>query len=206
MKIDLMSFSAHKIYGPKGIGALYVRSRKPRVSLIEQLNGGGHEKGMRSGTLNVPGVVGFGKACEICSDVMDKETKTIMSLRNKMVNAFLENIDHCYLNGHPENRIPNNLNLSFRFIDSEALMMEMKELAVSSGSACTSATLESSYVINAIGKSEEFARSSIRFGLGRFNTPEEIDFAIERVIDAVKKLRKLSPAYEIFLDNNKLDI
>lgn len=205
MKIDLMSFSAHKIYGPKGIGALYIRSSKPRVSLIEQINGGGHEKGMRSGTLNVPGIVGFGKACEICLDVMEEETEKIKSLRDKMMNEFLDKIDHCYLNGHPENRIPNNLNLSFRFIDSEALMMEMKELSVSSGSACTSATLESSYVIKAIGKSDEFARSSIRFGVGRFNTSEEIDFAIERVIDAVKKLRKLSPAYEIFLDDNKLD-
>lgn len=205
MKIDLMSFSAHKIYGPKGIGALYIRSRKPRVSLIEQINGGGHEKGMRSGTLNVPGIVGFGKACEICSRVMEEETRKVLLLRDKMMNALLENIDYCYLNGHPENRIPNNLNLSFRFIDSETLMMEMKELAVSSGSACTLATLESSYVIKAIGKSEEFVRSSIRFGLGRFNTPEEIDFAIEKVIDAVQKLRKLSPAYEIFLDDNKLD-
>ncbi len=205
MKIDLMSFSAHKIYGPKGSGALYVRSRNPRVSLVEQINGGGHEKGMRSGTLNVPGIVGFGKACEICFEVMEEETKKIMSLRDKMVKAFLEKIDHCYLNGHPEKRIPTNLNMSFRFIDSEALMMEMKELAVSSGSACTSATLESSYVIKAIGKSEEFARSSIRFGVGRFNTPEEIDFAIGRVINAVKKLRKLSPAYEIFLDDNELD-
>jgi len=205
MKIDLMSFSAHKIYGLKGIGALYIRSRKPRVSLIEQINGGGHEKGMRSGTLNVPGIVGFGKACEICSGVMEEESKKIMSLRDKMMNAFLENIDYCYLNGHPDKRIPNNLNMSFRFIDSEALMMEMKELAISSGSACTSATLETSYVIKAIGKSEEFARSSIRFGVGRFNTSEEIDFAIDRVIDAVKKLRKLSPAYEIFLDDNKLN-
>ena len=205
MKIDLMSFSAHKIYGLKGIGALYIRSRKPRVSLIEQINGGGHEKGMRSGTLNVPGIVGFGKACEICFGVMEEESKKIMLLRDKMMNAFLENIDYCYLNGHPDKRIPNNLNMSFRFIDSEALMMEMKELAISSGSACTSATLETSYVIKAIGKSEEFARSSIRFGVGRFNTSEEIDFAIDRVIDAVKKLRKLSPAYEIFLDDNKLN-
>jgi len=205
MKIDLMSFSAHKIYGPKGIGALYIRSRKPRVNLIEQINGGGHEKGMRSGTLNVPGIVGFGKACEICSGVMEEESKKIMSLRDKMMNAFLENIDYCYLNGHPDKRIPNNLNMSFRFIDSETLMMEMKELAISSGSACTSATLETSYVIKAIGKSEEFARSSIRFGVGRFNTSEEIDFAIDRVIDAVKKLRKLSPAYEIFWDDNKLN-
>ncbi len=205
MKIDLMSFSAHKIYGPKGIGALYIRSRKPRVSLIEQINGGGHEKGMRSGTLNVPGIVGFGKACEICSSVMEEESEKIMSLKDKMMSAFLKNIDYCYLNGHPDKRIPNNLNLSFRFIDSEALMMEMKELAISSGSACTSATLETSYVIKAIGKSEEFARSSIRFGVGRFNISEEIDFAIDRVIDAVKKLRKLSPAYEIFLDDNKLD-
>ena len=205
MKIDLMSFSAHKIYGLKGIGALYIRSRKPRVNLIEQINGGGHEKGMRSGTLNVPGIVGFGKACEICFGVMEEESKKIMSLRDKMMNAFLENIDYCYLNGHPDKRIPNNLNMSFRFIDSEALMMEMKELAISSGSACTSATLETSYVIKAIGKSEEFARSSIRFGVGRFNTSEEIDFAIDRVIDAVKKLRKLSPAYEIFLDDNKLN-
>jgi len=204
MHIDLMSFSAHKFYGPKGIGALYVRSKNPRVRLVEQINGGGHEKGKRSGTLNVPGIVGFGKACEICSEVMEEESKRLISYRNRMLNRLLENIDYCYLNGHPQKRIPGNLNMSFQFVDSEGLMMEVKEIAVSSGSACSSASLESSYVIKAIGKGEKFARSSIRFGIGRFNTQEEIDYVIDRITNAVTKLRKQSPEYEIFLEDRKL--
>jgi cysteine desulfurase len=203
LKTDMMSLSAHKIYGPKGIGALYIKSKNPRVKLTEQINGGGHEKSLRSGTLNVPGIVGFGKACEICSNVMDIESKKLIEYRDKMIKAFLENIDYCYLNGHPKRRIPNNLNISFRFIDSDALMMELRELAVSSGSACTSATLESSYVIKATGKNEEYARSSIRFGIGRFNTSEEIDYAIDRIINTVKKLRDYAPAYELFLEDKK---
>ena len=203
MHIDLMSFSAHKFYGPKGIGALYVRSRNPRVRLVEQINGGGHEKGKRSGTLNVPGIVGFGKACEICSEVMEEESKRLLSYRDRMLNRLLENIDYCYLNGHPQKRIPGNLNMSFQFVDSEGLMMEVKEIAVSSGSACSSASLESSYVIKAIGKGEELARSSIRFGLGRFNTLEEVDYVIDRITIAVNKLRKQSPEYELFLESRK---
>ena len=203
MHIDLMSFSAHKLYGPKGIGALFIRSKNPRVRLVEQINGGGHEKGIRSGTLNVPGIVGFGKACSICSEIMEDESKRLVFHRDRMINRLLENIDHCYLNGHPQKRIPGNLNMSFQFVDSEGLMMEVKEIAVSSGSACTSATLETSYVIKAIGKGEEFARSSIRFGLGRFNTLEEVDYVIDRITIAVNKLRKQSPLYELFLEDRK---
>ena len=203
MHIDLMSFSAHKLYGPKGIGALFIRGRNPRVRLVEQINGGGHEKGIRSGTLNVPGIVGFGKACSICSEIMEDESKRLVFHRDRMINRLLENIDHCYLNGHPQKRIPGNLNMSFQFVDSEGLMMEVKEIAVSSGSACTSATLETSYVIKAIGKGEEFARSSIRFGLGRFNTLEEVDYVIDRITIAVNKLRKQSPLYELFLEDRK---
>ena len=203
MHIDLMSFSAHKLYGPKGIGALFIRSKNPRVRLVEQINGGGHEKGIRSGTLNVPGIVGFGKACSICSEIMEDESKRLVFHRDRMINRLLENIDHCYLNGHPQKRIPGNLNMSFQFVDSEGLMMEVKEIAVSSGSACTSATLETSYVIKAIGKGEELARSSIRFGLGRFNILEEVDYVIDRITIAVNKLRKQSPVYELFLEDRK---
>jgi cysteine desulfurase len=197
MKIDILSFTAHKIYGPKGVGALYVRRRNPRVRLSPMMHGGGHERGMRSGTLNVPGIVGFGKACELAQKNMESEIKRIAGLRDKLWNAIQQNLDEVYLNGHPTERLPNNLNVSFAFVEGESLMMGMKELAVSSGSACTSASLEPSYVLKALGVGEDLAHTSIRFGLGRFTTEEEIDCAIDKVVTTVKKLRDLSPLYEM---------
>ncbi|MCM2276481.1 MAG: IscS subfamily cysteine desulfurase [Oligoflexia bacterium] len=197
MGIDLMSLSAHKMYGPKGIGALYVRRKNPRVRLAAQIHGGGHERGMRSGTLNVPSIVGFGKAAEIAERVMGEETARLRRLRDKLWDAIRSELDEVYLNGHPTERLPNNLNVSFAFVEGESLMMGMKELAVSSGSACTSASLEPSYVLKAIGVGEDLAHTSIRFGLGRFTTEEEIDFAIQKVVSTVRKLRDLSPLYEM---------
>jgi cysteine desulfurase len=197
MKIDLLSLTAHKIYGPKGVAALYVRRRNPRVRLAPVTHGGGHERGMRSGTLNVPGIVGFGKACELAMKNMATEVPRIKQLRDKLWSAIQKNLDEVYLNGHPTERLPNNLNVSFAFVEGESLMMGMKELAVSSGSACTSASLEVSYVLKALGVGEDLAHTSIRFGLGRFTTEEEIDFAIEKVVSTVKRLRDLSPLYEM---------
>lgn len=198
MNIDLMSFTAHKMYGPKGVGALYVRKKSPRVKLSEQMHGGGHERGMRSGTLNVPGIVGFGKACEICKNEMESESKRLIYLRDKMINTFLEKVEYSYLNGHPTQRLPHNVNVSFEYVEGEGLMMGIKDLAVSSGSACTSATLEPSYVLKALGRGDELAHSSIRYGLGRFTTEEEVDFAIEKTIETVNHLRELSPLWEMF--------
>ena len=197
MGVDLLSLTAHKIYGPKGVGALYVRRKGPRVRLSPIVHGGGHERGMRSGTLNVPSIVGFGKACEIALRVMPEETARLRELRDLLFARLNEELDEIYLNGHATERLPNNLNVSFAFVEGESLMMGMKELAVSSGSACTSSSLEPSYVLKAIGVGEDLAHTSIRFGLGRFTTREEIEFAANKVIATVKKLRELSPLYEM---------
>jgi len=195
--IDLMSMSAHKIYGPKGIGALYVRSKGPRVRIAPQMDGGGHERGMRSGTLNVTGIVGLGKACEIAGAEMAEEAQRLTELRNKLQAGIFERLDEVYLNGHPTERLPGNLNLSFAYVEGESLLMGISDIAVSSGSACTSATLEPSYVIRALGTDEELAHSSIRFGIGRFNTGEEVDYVTDKVTKEVKRLREMSPLYEM---------
>jgi cysteine desulfurase len=195
--LDLVSLTAHKIYGPKGIGALYVRRKNPRVRLAPIIHGGGHERGMRSGTLNVPGIVGFGKAAELCMRNLETEIPRIKKLRDRMWDAFQKELDEIYLNGHPVERLPNNLNVSFAFVEGESMMMGMKDLAVSSGSACTSASLEPSYVLKSIGVGEDLAHTSIRFGLGRFTTEEEVDYAVKKVVSTVKKLRDLSPLYEM---------
>ena len=195
--IDLMSLSGHKIYGPKGIGAIYVRSKGPRVRLTPQMDGGGHERGMRSGTLNVTGIIGLGKACEIAGGEMLGENRRLHELRDKLQAGIFERLDEVYLNGHPTERLPGNLNVSFAYVEGESLLMGISDIAVSSGSACTSATLEPSYVIRALGTDEELAHSSIRFGLGRFNTEEEVDYVTARVSKEVKRLREMSPLYEM---------
>ena len=195
--IDLMSMSGHKIYGPKGIGAIYVRSKGPRVRLTPQMDGGGHERGMRSGTLNVTGIIGLGKACEIAGAEMLEENRRLRELRDKLQAGIFERLDEVYLNGHPTERLPGNLNVSFAYVEGESLLMGISDIAVSSGSACTSATLEPSYVIRALGTDEELAHSSIRFGLGRFNTEEEVDYVTDRVSKEVKRLREMSPLYEM---------
>jgi cysteine desulfurase len=197
MGIDLMSFSAHKIYGPKGVGALYVRKKNPRVRIAAQIDGGGHERGMRSGTLPVPLIVGFGKACELCEQEMPAESARLATMRDRLQAGIMAALEESYLNGHPTNRLPGNLNISFAYVEGESLLMGMKEIALSSGSACTSATLEPSYVLRALGVGTELAHSSIRFGLGRFNTDEEIDYTIKKVIEIVTKLREMSPLYEM---------
>jgi cysteine desulfurase len=195
--IDIASVSAHKMYGPKGVGALYVRRRNPRVQLTAQIDGGGHERGMRSGTLNVPGIVGLGAACEIAQKEMPDESRRLSYLRDKLKDRLLAGLDEVYINGATERRLPNNLNISFAYVEGESLLMGINDVAVSSGSACTSATLEPSYVLKALGAGDDLAHSSIRFGLGRFNTEEEVDYVTEKVIDVVKKLRELSPLYEM---------
>jgi cysteine desulfurase len=197
MGIDVLSLSGHKMYGPKGIGALYVRRSNPRVRLAPVVHGGGHERGLRSGTLNVPAIVGLGKAAELALQEMESEAKRVADLRDRLHKGITTELDEVYLNGHPTHRLPNNLNLSFAYVEGEALMMGFKELAVSSGSACTSASLEPSYVLKAMGVGEELAHTSIRFGLGRFTTPEEVDFAIDKVVGTVKRLREMSPLYEM---------
>jgi len=194
--VDLASLSAHKMYGPKGVGALYVR-RKPRVRLVAQMDGGGHERGFRSGTLNVPGIVGFGKAAELALAERDAEAARVLTLREKLRKGLLAQLDLVTVNGSLEHRVPGNLNVSFAYVEGEALMMAIKDVAVSSGSACTSASLEPSYVLRAMGVSEDLAHSSIRFGLGRFTTEEEIDYVTRLVVDKVKKLRDMSPLYEM---------
>jgi cysteine desulfurase len=195
--IDLMALSGHKIYGPKGVGALYVRRKDPRVRIVAQMDGGGHERGMRSGTLNVPGIVGFGKACEICMLEMEKETLRIKKLRDKLEKLFL-NLEGVSLNGSPQHRLPNTSNLSFKFTESESLILEIqKNIAVSSGSACSSATLEPSYVLKALGVEDDLAKAAIRFGLGRFTTEEEIDYVIDFVKAAVNKIRESSPLWQM---------
>lgn len=200
MGIDIMAISGHKIYGPKGIGVLYVRRRRPRVRLAPVIHGGGHERGMRSGTLPVPLCVGMGEACELARKDMESETARVLAMRDRLEAGIRAELDFVELNGDPEHRLPNNLNLSFAYVEGEGLMMAMKDLAVSSGSACTSASLEPSYVLKALGVGDELAHSSIRFGLGRFTTDEEIDFAIETVVKAVKKLRAMSPLYEMAME------
>lgn len=197
LKVDLMSFSAHKIYGPKGIGALYVRKKGPRVRLVPQMDGGGHERGMRSGTLPVPSIVGFGAACELCEQEMPVERKRIAAMRDRLQARIMQDLDESYLNGHPTERLPHNLNISFAYVEGEALLMGVKEIALSSGSACTSATLEPSYVLRALGVGSDLAHSSIRFGLGRFTTDEDVDYTAKRMVEAVKRLREMSPLYEM---------
>lgn len=197
MGIDLMSFSAHKIYGPKGIGALYVRRKAPRVRLEPMIYGGGHERGMRSGTLPVALIVGFGKACELCEQEMVTESVRMAKMRDRLQEGIMSAMDEVYLNGHPTERLPGNLNISFAYVEGEALLMGVKEIALSSGSACTSATLEPSYVLRALGVGSDLAHSSIRFGLGRFNTDEEIEYTIDRMLKAVTHLREMSPLYEM---------
>lgn len=197
MGIDLMSFTAHKIYGPKGVGALYVRRKAPRVRLEAMMYGGGHERGMRSGTLAVPLIVGFGKACELCEQEMSTESVRMAKMRDRLQEGIMKGMDEVYLNGHPTERLPNNLNISFAYVEGEALLMGVKEIALSSGSACTSATLEPSYVLRALGVGSDLAHSSIRFGLGRFNTDEEVEYTIDRMIKAVTHLREMSPLYEM---------
>jgi cysteine desulfurase len=195
--IDLMSISAHKMYGPKGIGALYVRSKNPRVRLTAQMDGGGHERGMRSGTLNVTGIVGLGKACEIAQQEAAEESCRLAGLRNRLRDKIVGSLDEVYINGSMEHRLPGNLNLSFAYVEGESLLMGISDVAVSSGSACTSATLEPSYVLKALGAGDELAHSSIRFGIGRFNTEAEVDYVADRVIETVRRLRELSPLYEM---------
>ena len=195
--IDLMSFTGHKMYGPKGVGALYVRRKNPRVQLTAQMDGGGHERGMRSGTLNVPGIVGFGAAAEIAQAEMESEMARLGALRDKLKAAIEAELDEVYVNGTMERRLPHNLNISFAYVEGESLLMGINDIAVSSGSACTSATLEPSYVLKALGAGDDLAHSSIRFGLGRFTTEEEIDYTAAKVVEVVKKLRELSPLYEM---------
>ncbi len=202
--IDLMAFTGHKMYGPKGVGALYVRRKNPRVKVTAQMDGGGHERGMRSGTLNVAGIVGFGKAAEICRLEMDAEAKRLAALRNKLQSSLLE-LEESYVNGNTEHRLPHVANISFKYVEGEGLMMAMKDLAVSSGSACTSASLEPSYVLKSLGLSDDLAHSSIRFGLGRFTTEEEVDYAIQVTKKAVNHLRDLSPLWEMFKEGIDLD-
>ncbi|MBT6236496.1 MAG: IscS subfamily cysteine desulfurase [Bacteroidetes bacterium] len=197
--IDLLSFTAHKMYGPKGVGALYVRRKNPRVKVTSQMDGGGHERGMRSGTLNVPGIVGFGKACELCQNEMADEAARLSTMRDRLEKELLT-IEEAYVNGNPAHRLPHVANISFKFVEGEGLMMGTKDIAVSSGSACTSASLEPSYVLKSLGLDDELAHSSLRFGLGRFTTDEEIDFAIDHVKTAVNKLRDMSPLWEMFKD------
>jgi cysteine desulfurase len=197
MNIDVLSLTAHKLYGPKGVGALYVRRRNPRVQISAQLDGGGHERGMRSGTLNVPGIVGLGAACEIAREEMASEAARLSRLRDKLKAKLESSLDYIHVNGSMEHRLPGNLNMSFVYVEGESLLMGINEIAVSSGSACTSATLEPSYVLKALGLGDDVAHSSIRFGLGRFNTEAEVDYTADKLIDIVQKLRELSPLYEM---------
>jgi cysteine desulfurase len=206
--IDLMAFSAHKMYGPKGVGALYVRRKNPRVKVTSQMDGGGHERGMRSGTLNVPGIVGFGKACELCMQDMESDNKRIIALRDKL-ETELSRLEESYVNGSTEHRLPQVSNISFKYVEGEGLMMGFnKDIAVSSGSACTSASLEPSYVLKALGLGDDLAHSSLRFGLGRFTTEEQIDYTIEQVSKTVTRLREMSPLWEMYkegLDVNSIE-
>ncbi|HTX40259.1 MAG TPA: IscS subfamily cysteine desulfurase [Acidobacteriaceae bacterium] len=193
--IDLLSISGHKLYGPKGIGVLYVRRRSPRIAVAEQMHGGGHERGLRSGTLNVPGIVGLGAACALAAAEMQQESARLAALRDRLQAKLTAALDRVQVNGSEEHRLPGNLNMTFHGVDSESLMMGLKDVAVSSGSACTSAKIEPSHVLRALGLGEEAAHSSLRFGIGRFNTEEEIDFVADRLTDVVRKLRELSPAW-----------
>jgi cysteine desulfurase len=195
--IDMASLSAHKIYGPKGMGALYVRRRGPRVQLVPIIDGGGHERGMRSGTLNVPGIVGMGAACDLAMKEMPQEACRLAGLRNRLRDRIMSRLDEVYINGSVEHRLPGNLNISFAFVEGESLLMGINDVAVSSGSACTSATLEPSYVLKALGAGDDLAHSSIRFGLGRFNTEAEVDYVSDKIVEVVNRLRELSPLYEM---------
>jgi cysteine desulfurase len=206
--IDLMAFTAHKMYGPKGVGALYVRRKNPRVKVTAQMDGGGHERGMRSGTLNVPGIVGFGKACEICMNEMEEETARISKLRDKLQTELMK-VEESYLNGDINHKLPHVTNISFKYVEGEGLLMGFnKNIALSSGSACTSASLEPSYVLKALGLGDDLAHSSLRFGLGRFTTEEQIDYTVEQVTNTVNKLREMSPLWEMFkegIDMNSIE-
>jgi len=197
MKVDMASLSAHKMYGPKGVGALYVRRRNPRVLLTPIIEGGGHERGMRSGTLNVPGIVGFGKAAELCRTELAADMAHALALRDRLNAKLHEGLDELYINGSMEHRLPGNLNISFAYVEGESLLMGINDVAVSSGSACTSASLEPSYVLKALGAGDEMAHSSIRFGIGRFNTEEEVDYVAAKTVSVVRKLREMSPLYEM---------
>ena len=203
--IDIMSFSAHKMYGPKGVGALYVRRKNPRVKVTAQIDGGGHERGMRSGTLNVPGIVGFGKACELCQLEMEEETKRIIKLRDKLETELMK-LEEAYVNGSREHRLPHVANISFKYVEGEGLMMGFnKNIALSSGSACTSASLEPSYVLKALGLGDDLAHSSLRFGLGRFTTEDQIDYTVKAISETVLKLREMSPLWEMYKDGIDLN-
>jgi cysteine desulfurase len=195
--IDLASISGHKMYGPKGVGALYVRRKNPRVQISAIIDGGGHERGMRSGTLNVPSIVGLGKACALAQEEMPQESCRLAGLRNRLRDRIMNRLDEAYINGSTEHRLPGNLNISFAYVEGESLLMGINDIAVSSGSACTSATLEPSYVLKALGTGDDLAHSSIRFGIGRFNTEAEVDYVADRVIETVERLRELSPLYEM---------
>ena len=197
VKADLVSISAHKMYGPKGVGALYVRRRNPRVLLAEQISGGGHERGMRSGTLNVPGIVGFGKAAAICVTEMAADAARLIALRERLNERLHQNLDEIYVNGSMEHRLPHNLNISFAYVEGESLLMGINDVAVSSGSACTSASLEPSHVLKALGAGDDLARSSIRFGLGRWTTEEEVDYVADKLTNVVRRLREMSALYEM---------
>lgn len=205
MNVDLASITAHKMYGPKGVGALYVRRSKPRVRVVAQMDGGGHERGMRSGTLNVPSIVGFGKACEIMTTEGKADNARVLAMRERLRAKLGSSLEEVHLNGSLEHRLPGNLNVSFAFVEGEAMLMAIKDVAVSSGSACTSASLEPSYVLRALGVGDELAHSSIRFGIGRFNTEEEIDYVAELVIGKVKHLREMSPLWEMFKEGIDLE-
>ena len=203
-EIDLLTWSGHKLYGPKGIGGLYVRRRRPRIRLVSQIDGGGQERGYRSGTLNVPGIVGFGKACELAGQEMEAERDRLLVLRKKLETELNKNIDHCQVNGHADKRLPHLTNISFGFVEGEGLMMAVKDIACSSGSACTSASLEPSYVLKSLGVGDDLAHSSLRLSLGRWSTEEEVDFAIEKITTAVHRLRELSPLWD--MHNEGIDI
>jgi cysteine desulfurase len=203
--IDLLAMTAHKMYGPKGVGALYVRRKNPRVKVTAQMDGGGHERGMRSGTLNVPGIVGFGKACELCINEMQQDAERLGQLRDKLEGALLQ-LEEAYVNGDKEHRLPHVTNISFKYVEGEGLLMGFnKEIALSSGSACTSASLEPSYVLKALGLGDDLAHSSLRFGLGRYTTEEQIDYTIEQVSKTVLKLREMSPLWEMFKEGIDMD-
>src|SRR5712671_999911 len=197
MNIDVAAITAHKLYGPKGAGALYVRRKNPRVQIVPLIDGGGHERGMRSGTLNVPGIAGLGKACALAQEEMPQESRKLAGLRDRLKDSIMSRLDEVYINGSVEYRLPGNLNISFAYVEGESLLMGINDIAVSSGSACTSATLEPSYVLKALGTGDDLAHSSIRFGIGRFNTEAEIDYVGDRVVETVLRLRELSPLYEM---------
>ena len=203
--IDLMAFSAHKMYGPKGVGALYVRRKNPRVKVTAQMDGGGHERGMRSGTMNVTGIVGFGKACELCMNEMEAEAKRLSKMRDRLEKGLME-LEEAYVNGNADHRLPHVCNISFKYVEGEGLMMGFnKDIAVSSGSACTSASLEPSYVLKALGLGDDLAHSSLRFGLGRFTTDEQIDYTINAIKNTVLKLREMSPLWEMYKEGIDLN-